>query len=445
MRHSNLCCILLLACAFISLAHAQTIPSSCPCIAGTRVNNALQCFPFCNCVDYRSSSSPWYLSITSFQESAAGVSVTFQFKNVTSAPTTPSTCFQFLAANGVQKLQIDTFTGCNDNNTDIYIGPSTTACTGGCKVETPVNYADKRYFRIGSFTAQQAFAGTTFRIVGRGTCGTLGSLLKAPTGQVFSYTIYKEGSPAGTCCPAGCGQFPRPPPPPPSPPPPPPLLPPTSGTIPPPPPRPPTLFPHQSCKPGNLLTSPVNGIKGVPFNIDIRKVSTYPGATTGEHWCWVVNPQTCTTNPSYPGCCSISLDKIELAVKEGCRNSATFLKNIYAFGGLGSVKLSSSTGFVAGTANTPATNADVIKFTEIRFKGAVASLATIRTLAAARNNTICFTIDPKPACNTSAKLFLQPTGLSRGVQYAYWGTKPSTTAQCCGTEFTPFTTGTFTG
>ncbi|KAL6759671.1 Pherophorin [Haematococcus lacustris] len=77
------------------------------CIGPPFVDSSLahRAFPWCTCSDYAIGSSPYSLSLFSTTTSATNITATFVV-NALDTPARPSTCFNILQDNGVEKIEL---------------------------------------------------------------------------------------------------------------------------------------------------------------------------------------------------------------------------------------------------------------------------------------------------------------------------------------------------
>ncbi|GFH25922.1 hypothetical protein HaLaN_23973 [Haematococcus lacustris] len=76
--------------------------------------SASAAFPWCTCSDYAIGSSPYSLSLFSTTTSATNITATFVV-NALDTPARPSTCFNILQDNGVEKIELASSISCLRN------------------------------------------------------------------------------------------------------------------------------------------------------------------------------------------------------------------------------------------------------------------------------------------------------------------------------------------
>ncbi|KAJ9534703.1 hypothetical protein QJQ45_013054 [Haematococcus lacustris] len=93
-----------------SMAYAQLLLV----VLVTLVTTSRAAFPWCSCVDYSPSSSPYFLSLISTVATADNVTAVFRV-DALPVPPSPSICYQTLLNNGIEKIEIASQLACLRN------------------------------------------------------------------------------------------------------------------------------------------------------------------------------------------------------------------------------------------------------------------------------------------------------------------------------------------
>ncbi|KAJ9525549.1 hypothetical protein QJQ45_003094 [Haematococcus lacustris] len=95
-------------------------------------------FPWCTCSDYAIGSSPYSLSLFSTTTSATNITATFVV-NALDTPARPSTCFNILQDNGVEKIELASSISCL-RNVRVLINGLPSSASG---IDMPANFRTK--------------------------------------------------------------------------------------------------------------------------------------------------------------------------------------------------------------------------------------------------------------------------------------------------------------
>ncbi|KAL6754160.1 hypothetical protein V8C86DRAFT_380228 [Haematococcus lacustris] len=206
------------------MAHARLLLA----LFVTMVTTSRAAFPWCSCVDYSPSSSPYSLSLMSTVATADNVTAVFSVDALPVSPS-PSICYQTLLNSGVEKIEIASQLACL-RNVRVLIDGLPSSASG---VALPANFRTVANIKV-EFSNLVRSSGTTITIIGSGACSSCPALFGGQPQGSFTYSVFNCGT-GVRCCPLG----PSPPSPPPSPAPPPPS--PSPPPLPPPSPSPPGL------------------------------------------------------------------------------------------------------------------------------------------------------------------------------------------------------------
>ncbi|GFH17552.1 pherophorin [Haematococcus lacustris] len=122
-------------------------------------------FPWCSCVDYSPSSSPYSLSLVSTVATTDNVTAVFRVNALPLSPS-PSICYQTLLNNGIEKIEVASQLACL-RNVRVLIDGLPSSASG---VALPANYRTVANIKV-KFSSLVRSSGTTITIIG--PAGTL--------------------------------------------------------------------------------------------------------------------------------------------------------------------------------------------------------------------------------------------------------------------------------
>lgn len=311
-------------------------------------------FPYCRCIDYSDSSSPWTVVL----DSSSGSS--FTFKIVTRpTPSNPSACYQRLIQFGSPKLEMPSSPEClaSGNKPIITINGVPSPSSGIVK---PPNYPNDAAIKV-IFRPYYNGSDLTFTVTGNGACTSFEKLFLTSTVGSFQFAFFSTVINGTTCCPSGPLY------------PPPPINTPTLpfGYFPPPPPPKPSVpFPYCRCN---------RGTAGSPYALspDVTLSST---ATLNSYTFTIVGKD------ATPGTCATAdLWKIEFKIRPGCQTSVSRTAYVTPYGGLTTGRSPSFSGNFGQ---------ETLKIARLELNPSTAP-----------NSTISFSLLKSGACPTLATLF----------------------------------------
>ncbi|GFH17551.1 pherophorin, partial [Haematococcus lacustris] len=174
------------------MAHAQLLLV----LLATLVAASRAAFPWCSCVDYSPSSSPYSLSLISTVATADNVTAVFRVNALPLFPS-PSICYQTLLNNGIEKIEIASQLACL-RNVRVLIDGLPSSASG---VALPANYRTVANIKV-KFSTLVRSSGTIITIIGSGACSSWPALFGGRPLGSFIYAVFNWGT-GVRCCPLG--------------------------------------------------------------------------------------------------------------------------------------------------------------------------------------------------------------------------------------------------
>ncbi|KAL6747649.1 hypothetical protein V8C86DRAFT_3033591 [Haematococcus lacustris] len=180
------------------MAHAQLLLV----LLATLVAASRAAFPWCSCVDYSPSSSPYSLSLISTVATTDNVTAVFRV-NALPLSSSPSICYQTLLNNGIEKIEIASQLACL-RNVRVLIDGLPSSASGAT---LPANYRTVANIKV-KFSTLVRSSGTIITIIGSGACSSWPALFGGRPLGSFIYAVFNWGtgasasysSPSGRAC-----------------------------------------------------------------------------------------------------------------------------------------------------------------------------------------------------------------------------------------------------
>ncbi|KAJ9505890.1 hypothetical protein QJQ45_017239 [Haematococcus lacustris] len=157
----------------------------------------MRAFPWCSCVDYSPSSSPYSLSLVSSVATADNVTAVFRVNALPISPS-PSICYQTLLINGIEKIEIASQLACL-RNVRVLIDGLPSSASG---VALPANFRTVANIKV-KFSTLVRSSGTTITIIGSGACSSWPALFGGQPQGSFIYSVCFTKCPLHCCLAAG--------------------------------------------------------------------------------------------------------------------------------------------------------------------------------------------------------------------------------------------------
>ena len=326
-------------------------------------------FPYTRCLDYRATSSPYFLQVLSTSGNATMSSTTFVLRHVNTPPLgTPSTCYTVLERDGVDKILVDTKLECM-GKVRVYINGKYAPT---CRVQPAAHVPNAAFIGV---IAKPPFKhdGDTITIVGSGTCANASILFNQDAQFGFRYSMLNHRRGQGApCCPTDGDD-----------------LPPNGG------PPPSGSFPWCDCR---------TATAGTPWYIkSVMHTAVTGTSSSSNEYAFTFGRRGCKVSASAP-CCDMDLSKLEVNIGDACKHSLGNASiHVHRPGAADAVRRV-NVGYTSY-----GKDALVAKFTGLGLTGADAN-----------NSTLRFSLRKGAACPTLNMLLAQP-------MYALFGRGTS----CC--------------